>query len=96
LSAAGCGLQGVKEHSVPVSKKEPVGIEMAKQLLEGYAKGQPVGSEFMRFATIGEDAKKQDPSKGEIVDRGLKEIEGLMNKPSAIPNKAKEILAQLN
>lgn len=47
------------------------------------------------FPQIVEDAKQQDEAKAEILARGFGEIQQLMNKPAAIPAKAKEILAQL-
>lgn len=94
LSLIGCGSGGVREYSVPVS--QPGGLDRAKQLLEGYASGEPVGSEVIGFDEIGADAKKQDPKQGEIVERGLQEIGALMNRPAAIKEKAKQILSQLD
>jgi hypothetical protein len=74
---------------------QPVGLDLGKELLEGYAAGKPVGSEIVGFSQIVEDAKQQDTAKAEILDRGFSEIRQLMNKPAAIPAKAKEVLAQL-
>lgn len=54
-----------------------------------------MGSEIVGFSQIVEDAKQQDTAKAEILDRGFSEIRQLMNKPAAIPAKAKEVLAQL-
>lgn len=94
LALAGCSQEGaVKERSIPV--KQVSAVDKVKQLLEGYAKGQPVGSEIIGFNEMAEEAKKEDAAKGEIVAKGLKEIEGLMNRPSEVPAKAKEILAKL-
>lgn len=72
------------------------GLERAKQLLAAYARGEPVGSEVVGFDQIAEDAKRQDPRRGEIVERGLREIGGLMSRPGAIRDKAREILASLD
>ncbi len=94
LAIAGCSQEGVvHERSIPV--KQVSAVDQVKQLLEGYAKGTPVGSEIIGFGQMVEEAKKQDPAKGEIIASGLKEIEGMMNRQSAVPAKAKEILAKL-
>ncbi|NLY00585.1 MAG: hypothetical protein GXY83_31195 [Rhodopirellula sp.] len=89
----GCGSGGVKEEAIKTTP--PAAIEMAKDILQGYADGKPVESEFMRFDQIIEDAKKENPAKAAVLERGFGEIEGLMNTPSAIQKKAKEILAEL-
>jgi len=90
----GCGGDPVGQRTI--KSNQPVGLDLAKNLLQGYAEGKPLGSEIGGFQQIAEDAKKQDPAKAEILARGFKEIQGLMNKPAAVPAKAKEILAQLN
>lgn len=89
----GCGSGGVKEQNIKTS--EPAAIEMAKTILQGYAEGKPVESEILRFDEIVEEVKRQDPEKAAVLERGFAEIKGLMDSPSAIPKKAKEILAQL-
>lgn len=94
LFVAGCSQEGVvKERTIPVKQVSP--IDKVKQLLEGYAKGEPVGSEIIGFGQMVEEAKKEDAAKGEIIAKGLKEIEGMMNRQSEVPAKAKEILAKL-
>ena len=54
-----------------------------------------MGSEIIGFGQMVEEAKKEDAAKGEIIAKGLKEIEGMMNRQSEVPAKAKEILAKL-
>ena len=89
----GCGLGGGQEQTIKTD--QPAAIEMAKTILQGYADGKPVESEVMRFDQIIEDAKEEDAEKAAILERGLREIEGMMKKPAGIPKKAKEILAEL-
>lgn len=93
LTVTGCGSGSVEQRTI--KSNQPVGLDLAKQFLQGYADGKPVGSEIGGFPQIVEDAKKQDAAKAEILAAGFKEIQGLMNKPAAIPAKAKEILAKL-
>lgn len=92
-AALGCRRNGPKEYSIPV--KPMVGVELARSILQSYVDGKPLGSEFMRFPEIVDDTKKQDAKKAETLDRGFQEIVRLRENPSAIPAKAKEILAQL-
>ena len=89
----GCGSGHVEERTI--KSAQPVGIDLAKTLLQGYAEGKPVGSEVVGFEQIVEEAKQQDAEKAAILERGFGEIKGLMDSRSAVPNKAKEILAQL-
>ncbi len=89
----GCGSGGVEQRTI--KSNQPVGLELAKNLLQGYAEGKPVGGEVGGFPQIVEEAKQQDAAKAEILARGFGEIQQLMNKPAAIPAKAKEILGQL-
>lgn len=93
LALPGCGSGGVEQRTI--KSNQPVGLELAKNLLQGYAEGKPVGSEIGGFPQIVEDAKQQDPAKAEILARGFAEIQQLMNKPAALPAKAKEILTEL-
>ena len=47
LGASGCGPQGVTEKRF--SNPAPDAIDRASVLIQGYAEGQPVGSETMEF-----------------------------------------------
>lgn len=87
----GCGPPGrVQEQTIEV--KPQADLEQAKQYLNNYAKGQPLGSEVTSFPGIVERVRASDPTRGEILEKGFADLQ----KPKANTTaKAKEILAQL-
>lgn len=88
---AGCGPPGsVKEETITV--KPPQATERARQMLENYSKGQPLGSEVTTFPSLVEDVKKEDPERGQILEQGLAELQQVKGSPAA---KAKELLKKL-
>lgn len=91
LAFAGCGPPGkVDEQTIEV--KENSGLEQAKQYLNNYAKGQPLGSEVTSFAHLVEEVRKTDPARADVLDKGFADLQ----KPKAnTASKAKEILKQL-
>ena len=86
----GCGpqtSQTEKTYQVQI----PQGIDKAKQLLQAYAEGQPLGSEAEGFSTIVEEVRKTDPDKAEILAKGFEDLKTA----SSPKKKAGELLKQL-
>jgi hypothetical protein len=88
LGVTGCGTPG--EEQIKVQQVDR--LEEAKRLLQNYANGQPVTSEATSFPKLVEDVKKTDPAKGEILEKGLAEIQA---SPATAADKAKEVLSKL-
>jgi hypothetical protein len=86
---SGCS-QGVKEETFTV--KQVAALDQAKEILQRYAKGQPMASEASTWPQIIEDVKKTDPEKGKILEKGIADIEKSKANPGP---KAKEILSKL-
>jgi hypothetical protein len=86
----GCQQTSQKEkvYSVPVA----TGVERAKQLLQTYAGGQPVGSEAESFSEIVEQAREEDPEKAKILEEGFEQIKKNPQNPSG---PAKQLLSKL-
>lgn len=85
---AGCGAPGEQQITVP--QVDP--LEEAKRYLQNYANGQPVTSEATAFPKLVEDVKKVDPAKGEILEKGLAEIQA---SPATAADTAKDLLTKL-
>lgn len=90
LPLCGCGPQ-TSQTEKTYQVKIPQGIEKAKQLLQAYAKGQPVGSEAESFPTIVEEVRQSDPAKADVLAKGF---EDLKSSPSP-KKKAEELLKEL-
>lgn len=86
----GCNPSGVKVETYEI--KTVSGIEQAKQLLQQYANGGPLGSEVTSYPQIVEQVKKDDPKKGEILEQGLAELQ---QAGANRAEKAKALLKQL-
>jgi hypothetical protein len=86
----GCGQQAVQEKTYQV--KMPTGLEQAKQLLQRYADGASLGSEFTSFPQIIEEVKKTDPQKAQILEQGVAELE---HAGPGLADKAKTLLEKL-
>jgi len=88
---AGCGPPGkVKEEEITIQQQKA--LPRARQLLENYAKGQPLGSEVTSYDALVAEVKQEDPDKGAVLEQGLKELQ----QPRADTRaKAREILAKL-
>lgn len=86
---SGCnpGTPEVKTYQV----KTASGIDQAKQLLERYANGSPLGSEVTSFPQIVSEVKKTDPQKADVLEKGLADLQ----KGGDTAAKAKELLKQL-
>ena len=91
LAAPGCGPPGrVKEEVIEV--KENSGLEQAKQILNNYAKGQPLGSEVTSFEYIVNKVRETDAARADVLAKGFADLQ----KPKADTKaKAKELLKAL-
>ena len=90
LPLSGCGpqtSQTEKTYQVEI----PKGIEKAKQLLQSYADGQPLGSEVENYATIVEEVRATDSAKADILAKGFEELKAASNPKK----KAEGLLEQL-
>jgi hypothetical protein len=84
----GCG-PSVKQKDIPI--EAPSQLEQAKQYLQNYANGQPLGSEVTAFPDLVEQLRKSDPAKAEILDKGFKDLQAGGN----LAAKAKALLTKL-
>ena len=89
----GCS-QGYKEKVIPAKEFTPQ--ERARKMLEGYAAGSPVGSEFMGFELLREELrfKKADPTG--VLCEALTQIEKSMRNPAEVKAIAQRTLAELD
>ena len=89
----GCST-GYKEKVIPAKEFTP--LERARKMLEGYAAGSPVGSEFMGFELLREEMrlKKADPTG--VLSEAFTQIEKSMRNPAEVKAIAKRTLAALD
>ncbi|MGI9447076.1 MAG: hypothetical protein ACR2NI_05435 [Pirellulales bacterium] len=73
LVMIGCGPQGVAEKRF--SNPPPDAVTRAIVLIQGYADGQPVGSEAIEFEELAQGVAAIDAEKGSDVKEFLAEIE---------------------
>ena len=73
LGTSGCGPQGVTEKRF--SNPAPDAIDRASVLIQGYAEGQPVGSETMEFEELAQGVAAIDTQKGSDVKEFLTKVE---------------------
>lgn len=90
LGLTGCGGDKPKVETFEAPPADP--LAEAKAILNNYANGQPVASEAAAFPEIVRRVRAADPAKGDVLDKGFKDI--LANKQNPGP-KAKEILKKL-
>jgi hypothetical protein len=95
LACAGCGSGDVvREVRIPV--RQPVtAIQRCREYLEGYARGEPVGSEVIGFQQLADEAAREDAEIGAAIARGMREIEASMKRPKEVAAKARAILEAL-
>jgi hypothetical protein len=91
-ATTGCG-SGYREKVVVV--KEVAAVERARQMLERYAAGQPVGSDFMGFPSLREELEKTSPEQAAAIGEALAAIEKAMLRPAEVKAIAKRALADL-
>ena len=89
----GCST-GYKEKVIPAKEFSPQ--ERARMMLEGYAAGGPVGSEFMGFELLREELrfKKADPTG--VLSEAFTQIEKSMRNPAEVKAIAKRTLDELD
>jgi hypothetical protein len=86
---AGCSQQTIKPTKIEI-KVDP--MVQVTNTLQGYAKGQTLGSEVTSYDFMVSSVKAVSPEKGAILEKGLAEIK----KPGAdVKGKAKALLAEL-
>jgi hypothetical protein len=91
LGLSGCGggeTPQVQTYEAP--QADP--LTEAKAILNNYAGGMPVTSEAESFSDLAARVKEKDPTKGEVLEKGLAEIKA---NPSTAQTKAKELLKKL-
>ncbi len=91
LPLAGCGGQSSQQQRT-IEVVEQSGIDQAKDLLQGYADGNPVGSEADGYASVVSAVREEDAAKADILEAGLAEIAA---SPSGAASKAKDLLGKL-
>jgi len=90
LVLAGCSPKRPVEVFPPASSRDA--IQRARDILELYAQGQPVGSEAIGFPVLVADVQAVDAAVAETLDQGLAVIS---KNPSAARNTAARLLAEL-
>ncbi len=92
LAAVACS--GCKQDTPQVKTfqvKMATGVDQAKQLLQRYAEGAPLGSEVTSFTQIVDEVKKTDAQKADVLAKGFADLQ----KGGDISAKAKALLKQL-
>jgi hypothetical protein len=84
----GCG----GEPPIVVQPVQQSGLDAAKQILNDYVQGMPMGSEAMMFPEIVEEVRQTDPQKAAILEKGFANLQRAPGNRSA---KASELLKQL-
>ena len=92
-SGTGCS-QGYKESVIPAKEFTP--LARARKMLEGYAAGDPVGSDFMGFAALREELRLKNADPSGIVGEAFAEIEKSMKSPAQVKAIAQKALAELD
>ena len=90
LLQAGCGPRNVPVPRTIQVARDP--LQEARSYLEGYAQGQPVGSERELFPKLVEEIRAVDADKAAAVESGLAEI---VKSPASARARAKKLLDEL-
>lgn len=91
--STGCGSR-YKEKVVVA--KQFTALERARQTLESYVAGQPMGTEFMGFHLLKEELVKSHAEQGSMVAEAISKIEKVLGQPAEIKAIAQKTLAELN
>ncbi len=89
----GCS-QGYKEKVIPAKEFTP--LERARKMLEGYAAGNPVGSEFMGFELLREELRSKNADPNGVLCEAFTQIEKSMRSPAEVKAIAQRTLAELD
>jgi hypothetical protein len=92
IATTGCS-SGYRENVI-VAKEVPA-VERARQMLERYAAGQPVGSDFMGFPSLKEELEKTSPQQAATLGEAFAAIEKAMLRPAEVKKIATRALADL-
>lgn len=91
LAVAGCG--GTTKPVKTYTMAQPLRpLDELRALLEGYAGGQPVGSEATGFAGLVGRIREVDPQRAGMVEEGLAEI---VHSPATAAARARRMLEKL-
>jgi len=93
LATAGCN-SGYQEKVIVAKEIAP--LERARQMLQRYAEGQPVGSDFMGFTLLEEEIAKTNPDQAGPIGDALAAIEKAMLRPAEVKAIARRALADLD
>lgn len=93
FATAGCNT-GYQEQVIVAKEIAP--LERARQMLQRYAEGQPVGSDFMGFTLLKEEITKTNPDQAGPVGDALAAIEKVMLRPAEVKAIARRALADLD
>lgn len=89
FSILGCSES--KNETIKIKVEDP--LAGVRTILEGYVKGEPMRSEVTSFPDFINSAKKANPEKGELLEKGLEELQkpgtNLKAKASALLEKLK-------
>ena len=85
---------GYKEKVIPAKEFSPQ--DRARKMLEGYAAGSPVGSEFMGFELLREEMRTKNSDPTGVLSEAFTQIEKSMNNPAEVKSIAKRSLAALD
>jgi hypothetical protein len=89
----GCS-QGYKEKVIPAKEFTP--LERARKMLEGYAAGSPVGSEFMGFELLREELRLKNADPSGSLGEAFTQIEKSMRSPAEVKAIAQRTLAEID
>jgi hypothetical protein len=92
-TGTGCS-NGYKEKVIPAKEFSPQ--DRARKMLEGYAAGSPVGSEFMGFELLREELKTKNADPTGVISEALTQIEKVMRSPAEVKAIAQRTLAALD
>jgi len=85
------GCSESKNETIKIKVEDP--LAGVRTILEGYVKGEPMRSEVTSFPDFINSAKKANPEKGELLEKGLEELQkpgtNLKAKASALLEKLK-------
>jgi hypothetical protein len=87
---AGCESGRIKEQTVDLHMTK--GLERAKEYIEHYAKGEPIGSEAAAFSGVVEEVRATDPAKAEVLEKGFAD---LLKAKGDLKPKAQALLKKL-
>jgi hypothetical protein len=91
LNAIGCGAP-VKEQQIEIkTANDP--LALPRSVLQRYADGQALGSEVTSFPKMVEDVRATDPTRADVLEKGLEELQQAA--PGQLPGKAKKLLEQI-